>query len=178
MPGYRGRIIAFAEMLDELLANGRSQQEAIAELKHALKDGVLTLLDLHEPAWSDDQLLRAAFNVLEAFAARRQGIGAVPYLHAEYFKNGVVALRAQFDLVFGLAVEHPEIGSGHWSPDKIKAFATNYFKTEANPSIKDFQEKIRTAGLKGNREGVRAAYAEAYKEKTGDTPTRGRRRLH
>ena len=166
-------------MLDELLANGRSQQEAIAELKRALRDGPLTLLDLHEPAWSDDQLLRAALNVLEAFAARKRGIGAVPYLHAEYFKNGVVAPRAQFDLVFGLAIDpHPELSTGRWSVQQIMTFAKAYFDTVENPAVKDFEAKIKAAGLKGNREGVREAYARAFKEKFGTTPVRGRRSLH
>jgi hypothetical protein len=176
--GYRGLTIAFSEMFDELLANGRSQQQAAAELKGALINGALTLWDLHEPAWSDDQLLSAAFNVLKAFAARAQGIGAVPFLHAEYFKN-VVAPRAQFDVVLGLAADpHSDPGTGRWSVPQIMAFAKDYFDTAENPAIKDFQDKIKAAGLKGNRVEVRNAYQRAFKEKFGATSGRGRRRLH
>jgi hypothetical protein len=177
--GYPGLIIPFPEMLDTLVANGRSQQQAIAELKRALIDRALTLRDLHEPAWPDDQLLRAALNLLEAFAAGKRGVGAVPYLHPEYFKNGVVASRAQFDVVFGLAADpDSDPGAGRWSLEQIMAFTKNYFVTVKNPTVKDLEAKARDAGLKGNREGVRGAYERVYKEKFGAAPPRGRRRLH
>ena len=57
---YRGPIIAFAEMIDELIANDRSRSEAVSELRRALSDGALSLLDLHDPAWPNDRLISAA----------------------------------------------------------------------------------------------------------------------
>jgi hypothetical protein len=92
-------------MLEQLLANGRSRIEATVELSDALKHGALKLFDLHEPPWEEDHLLRAALRLIDAFRQNAKGAGAVPFGDTARFSKGVVALRMQFDLVFGLAVD-------------------------------------------------------------------------
>jgi hypothetical protein len=175
---YRGPAVTLAEMFDELCENGRSLKEAYAELRRAIKDGAIDLIDLHDPPWADDRLYAAALDLLDAASTNRR---TAAMWHPDYFRKGdVVVLRDQFETVFGLRpTSQRDEQAGHWSVPKITAFAREYIQTVENPGVKDFEEKIQAAGLRGNRDGARKAFKDCYREKHGAPPARGRpRRVH
>jgi len=103
---HRSRFPDLEEMFDRLIEGGRGYHEAVTKLKHALRDGSLWLFDFHvEPTQDEAQLIANAIEVLNAYSARLADAKVVlPMGQYEYFRDGkVVALREQFDKVFGLS---------------------------------------------------------------------------
>jgi hypothetical protein len=106
------------EMVEELEATGRTADAACTELRNMIRDGAVTLLDFHEPPQTDNWLIEGALLILDAYRQmlsdfrekrRPAGAGALPYGYPEYFSDGVVALRAQFERAAGLGVSKREI---------------------------------------------------------------------
>jgi hypothetical protein len=146
---YRGPTITLAEIFDELCSNGRSNKEAYAELRQAIKDGALVLIDLHDEPLSDDELHSAALGLLDAELTKRPTFGAVPWGHPDYFSKGVVTLRAQFEMVFGLTAEaETSIGNKPASDKQIReAIRAEYNRADAAkerpPNINELWRRIK-----------------------------------
>jgi hypothetical protein len=80
------------------------------------------------------------------------------------------------DLLKLTDASHVSVSSGHWNADKIKSSASNYLETAESPNLREFEAKLKAAGHKGNRKGVREAYQVCFREKFGAPSPRGRRR--
>jgi hypothetical protein len=110
---YKTPFPSILEMLDQLEAAGRTEDEAHTELRNMIRDGAVTLLDFHDPPNSKEWLIEGAILLIETLR-RRQLIdptaGALPFGYPDYFRDGVFGVRAQFEQAAGLC-EKPSIPS-------------------------------------------------------------------
>jgi hypothetical protein len=149
VPTYRGPTITLTGIFDELCANGRSNKKAYAELRQAIKDGALDLIDLHDEPRSPDELRSAALNLLDAASTKRPTFGALPWARPDYFSKGVVILRVQFEMVFELTTDAEiAIESKPASDKQIRdAIRAEYDRAEAAeerpPNIKELPKRIQ-----------------------------------
>jgi hypothetical protein len=136
---YKTPFPSILEMLDQLEAAGRTEDEAHTELRNMIRDGAVTLLDFHDPPNSKEWLIAGAILLIETLQ-RRQSIdptaGALPFGYPDYFRDGVFAVRDQFEKAAGLHVSEALPANRRFASDeKLVAEALEGIRTDqwSNP---------------------------------------------
>jgi hypothetical protein len=103
---YKTPLPSVPEMIDELVAAGRTLDAACAELRNIIRDGAVILLDCHNPPQTNDWLINGALVIIDVIRRKERH---APWLYPAYFSDGVVVLREQFEVAARLAISEKEI---------------------------------------------------------------------
>lgn len=97
---YKGRVISVPEMLDALIASGRTEHEAATELARALEDGAIVLAYRNGHVFNSEDLA-PVIDFIMAFPSRRSSM-SIDETSLRMTEGGAGAWREQFERACGL----------------------------------------------------------------------------
>src|SRR5262245_39777493 len=100
--GYRGPLLSVAELLDELISEGRSRPQACADVILATEDGAITWIDPHLNPRASEEVVKAITQVIQSYMNWRPNTRApiIPLPGSVNYVQALRVMRTQCEVVF------------------------------------------------------------------------------
>jgi hypothetical protein len=120
--GYRGPFLSLAELLDELISEGRSRPQACVDVIRATEDGAIFWIDSHPNPRAPEEVVKSIIQIVQSYMNRRlTRVPIIPLPGSVDYVRALRVMRAQCQEVFGLSAPTVPINTEAEQPSRREA---------------------------------------------------------